>query len=108
MMDRCTLYARTPGAVDEFNNPADVFTAGVSVICGYKSLATGETEQDTQALTIDGELRLPVGTALTAADRVMLTHRYGKAITPVLLDLVGMPVPGPSGIKVGVRRVLNG
>lgn len=105
MMDSCLIFAHSSGTTNVYGKKVDTYAAGVPSICGYNATASGEVLQGTEVLTIDAEIRLPVDTVIDDRDRIQLTKRFGRTITPILFDVVGLPELGPSGIVAKVRRV---
>ncbi len=105
MMDQCLIYAHSNGALNAYGKKTDVYAAGVASICGFDATGSGEILQGTEVLTIDAAIRLPVATVIDDRDRIQLTKRFGKSVTPIMFDVVGLPEMGPSGIVAKVRRV---
>lgn len=109
MQDICQLGARSAGAADDFGVPAEVYTYGQSLYCGYRELSPRELQGMTEVARFDGELRLPVDTAIDDIDRVRITHRYGVALaTPRVYELAGDARRGPSGLVVQLVEVTDG
>jgi hypothetical protein len=110
MMDTCTLLVYT-STVDEFGEPIATYTPGGSFRCGFDPTATRERNADepgTDRVITDGRLRLPLTAqgVVKPADRIQLTHRYGVALVrPMLLDVIGEPLAGPSALVVNVQEV---
>lgn len=53
--------------------------------------AVKETMDGNQAAVSDAEIRLPVGTAVTNADRIQIMKRHGEELTyPLLFGVVGI------------------
>lgn len=105
MMDSCLIFAHSSGALNAYGKKADVYAAGVASICGFDATGSGEVLQGTEVLTIDAAIRLPVDTVIDDRDRIQVTKRFGKPVTPIMFDVVGLPEMGPSGIVAKVRRV---
>lgn len=107
-MDTCVIMSHSAGAANNYGKPADIYVDGAPTACGYKPRSTREAQQGNETVIIDAELRLPIGTAVKAADRVRLTKRYGEALaTPLLFSVIGQPAQGPSGLVVNLRRVTD-
>jgi len=107
MMDTCIIHDHSAAAVNEFGNPTNTYTArGEATICGFKRVGSAEMLQGNESPTIDAELRLPRATLIDALDRVQLTKRYGTVMpTPLLFDVVGVAIPGPSAILLSLKAV---
>ena len=107
MMDTCTLLIYSAGATDAYGTPGDTYVETSVLACGYKPTGTREVQQGNEAVLIDGELRLPIGTTIKSTDRIRLVTRYGEAITPLLFAVIGQPAQGPSGLVVKLRKVTD-
>lgn len=108
MMDTCTILTQSAGATDGYGNPADSYSEGSPLDCGYKPRSSREAQQGNETVLIDAELRLPVATTIKSADKVKLTKRYGETLTtPLIFYVVGQPAKGPSGLVVNLRRVTD-
>ena len=109
MMDACEVGSHADGAKDRFGHRTDGYTWGAAIRCGLSFYAqasgsdevqSGEVEQTTHIL------RLPKSASIKARDRVRVTARFGETLTaPLLFDVVGPPLTGPSGTVVNLRQV---
>lgn len=108
MMDTCTILTFSTGAANGYGKPAVSYAEGSPIICGYRPRSTREVQQGNETVIIDGELRLPITTAIKSTDRVRLTKRFGETLaTPLLFSVIGQPAQGPSGLVVSLRRVTD-
>ena len=108
MMDTCIIYAHSATSQNAYGKPGATYTAGARQACGYDATGGGEVLQGNETVTVDATFRLPVGTEVSALDRVQLVARFGNelAISP-MFEVVGMPEEGPSGIVVNARKVVS-
>jgi head-tail adaptor len=106
MTDTCVVQTRTATA-DTYGEMIGTYSDGDALACGFRYLSGGElaTEQ-MRMLRTEAELRLPIGTTVTALDRVKLTKRYGAALTTTLVfEVVGPIRRGPAGLLLMLRKV---
>ena len=112
MMDCCTILKFTPGAVNPrgYAYPSYIVVRE-RVSCGLQhsrvnSEAMLKAAEGTQVPMFDGTLRMPIDTQISALDRVKITHRFGVSVSDgELLEVVGTPRRGPSGLLASVKRV---
>jgi hypothetical protein len=113
MMDRCTVLSRKESAEPNargYKTPRYVETC-FCVPCGLQHSKTNteamlKSAEGTQVPMFDGSLRLPLATDISGLDRVRITHRFGVAVDDgELLEIVGEPRRGPSGLYANVKRV---
>jgi hypothetical protein len=109
LQDTCIVQTRSEAATDPYGEGGATYTPGSPIRCGYKARSSREVQQGNETVLIDGELRLPHGTAIVSLDRVQVTKRYGETLTPPLLFyVVGQPAIGVSGVVVSLKRVTDG
>jgi hypothetical protein len=106
MMDTCRLGTKTESQSTSGHVSAS-FSYGAGVACGFSPKGSKVAERpDGSPVFSDASLRLPLGTAVTATDRVKLTHRFGVALSPEEeWDVAGEPARGPSGVVVPLNKV---
>lgn len=110
MMDTCTLSVWTP-TVDEYGTEIAGYTDTTGVACGIDVTGTRQKErrrQDGTIAEVAAVLRLSLddGEALTAKDRVTVTHRNGESLNPVLAyGIDGAVERGPTGVVVRLVEV---
>lgn len=110
MMDTCTLRVWTP-TVDDYGTEIEGYTDTIGVACGLDVTGTRQKErrrQDGTIAMIAAVLRLSLddGEALTAKDRVTVTHRNGEALSPALAyGIDGAVERGPTGVVVRLVEV---
>ncbi len=111
MGDTCTLRVWTP-TVDDYGTEIEGWTDAAGVACGLDvtpGVGTKERRrQDGTIYTVAATLRLSLddGAALTAKDGVVVTHRNGEALSPVLAYGIDGPIQrGPTGIVVSLVEV---
>lgn len=104
MMDtgKVLVYAAT---TDAYGNPAETYTAGSAISCGFKPVRPYEVNGTSQVPQYDAELRLPIGTTITSLDRFQLTHRFGVDVADEVYSVIGQPKRGVSGLVVLLERV---
>ncbi len=99
--DPTDVYEETETAIPAYTPDAETIKAGLKPL-------SREIVVYSQVRQVDGQLRLPLDTVLDSRDRVLLLTRHGRALTtPLLFDLLGAPVPGPSGLVVLVEEVTD-
>lgn len=108
MMDTCTIDVYTIGSTDAYGAPVPTWPAGSPLSCGFHVFKVDEVLGQTMVPTADAQVRLPIGTALGAKDRITVTKRFGVAVTNVSYVIVGDAVRGPSGLVVNLKRVSDG
>lgn len=106
MMDACQLGTKTESQSTS-GHVSVSFSYSESLACGFSAKGSKVAERpDGSPVFSDAALRLPLGTAVTATDRVKLTHRFGVALSPEEeWDVAGEPARGPSGIVVPLNKV---
>lgn len=53
----------------------------------------------------DAKLRLPYDAVVSVMDVVKITKRYGAVVTPIVYEVMGAPLSGPTGIVCYLRQV---
>ena len=116
MQDEGWAYRYDPTAVNAYNLPVAAYTrASHATVCGFEPTAS-EVQRSGEVGTIDGKLRLPIGTVINEHDLFLLTKRYGVALTDTsvvngsnvtgqLYSVFGPPERGPSGLVVKLKSV---
>lgn len=110
MMDTCTLHVWTP-TVDDYGTEIAGYTDTTGIACGLDVTGTRQKErrrQDGTIVEVAAALRLSIddGAALTAKDRVTVTHRNGEALSPALAyGIDGAVERGPTGIVVRLVEI---
>jgi hypothetical protein len=66
-----------------------------------------EVEKDKTIVTYDAIARLPISQAevWNIKDRLIVTKRFGTAITPITYDVAAPVRRGPSGIRLVLKKV---
>lgn len=109
MMDTCLILAYSEGAQDEYGKTRPTYTAGAATRCGFDGAKHDEAMDEAEVEVADGQLRLPLGTAVGHKDRIKITNRYGEALaTPPIYDTIGEPAKGPSGLVLNLKLVTDG
>lgn len=116
MLDTALILTYAAGAQDAHGTPVETYTpASVAISCGYRP-GSGAA-QPSQAEHMDnarvpealGIFRLPVGTVIAGKDRIRLTHRAGRLLSPAVdYQIVGDTTPGMAALLVKVRSVTDG
>ena len=110
MQDTCVLE-RCVVMVDDYGSEVETYPQGEPVACGFDPTSVGKREYrraDGTIAVIDGTLRLSIedGAALTAQDRVRITHRHGELLSaPLVFGLDGPPERGATGIVLRLVQV---
>lgn len=108
MSDVChrLVYSRT---YDDYNSPIEVWTESMTDIpCGIDQKPGSESSGATDvAVTYDTTIRLPIDQAEVwdVKDRLLLTQRFGSAITSITYWISSPVQRGPSGIRLLLKKV---
>lgn len=109
MLDRCQLLVCTQTGTDAHNRPVSGYTPQPESVCGVKVASNREVETAGGVVLVDYIVRLPYGTAVTAADRIRLTGQFGvTAFTPVDCEIVGAVQHGSTAVVMSVKRIVHG
>jgi len=103
--DTVTIKKYTHGIQDNYGYKEDGFADIVGVACGFKPKSVGETMGNTEVSTMSAEIRLSIDTEISGLDQILLTHRYGQPIDPILFNISGTPIKGSTGIVIQVIKV---
>lgn len=112
MMDTCKLVSRTVSGADAFGNPVAGWSEQESA-CGFDALirqgrSSYEVMPGTDVPVFDARLRLPLTANVTNLDRVRITKRFGETLTkPLLFEVVGNPMRGPTCLVLNLRSVIS-
>ena len=79
------------------------YPAQTAISCGFKPGRVREVMDNGQVVMAQPELRLPLGTAVTALDRFEVTHRYGEALTTTEVYAITGIRRGPSGLVLDLE-----
>jgi hypothetical protein len=112
MQDTCRrwVYVETK---DDYGQAVVEYMEGELFPCGFQP--TPVTNRlikriNSDYVAVDAEIRLPLSAygQITALDRVQLVARFGDtaAGSDDLYEIVGEILPGPTGIVIGLRKVL--
>lgn len=86
----------------------DTFPCGIAHGSGSAQGAIDSVEGGPTRETVvtQRRVRLPVQAAVGPSDRLRFTHEQGEALTePIVYEVVGDALRGPSAVVVNVRRV---
>lgn len=108
MMDTCTLDRYTDGGADIYGTPNPTWVSDTPIACGFNTTRVEEVLGQTMVPAAEAAIRLPLATVLNPKDRITITHRFGVAITAQSYTVVGDAERGPSGLKVGLKKVTDG
>lgn len=108
MLDTCRIAPYLAGAKDGYNRPASGYGApGPAVACTVLEEANKEfqpTGQQTPRSAL--RIRLPLGTAVGFQDRIQVTHRFGRPVTPpAVYRAIGQPETMMDAVEVPVEAV---
>lgn len=107
MQDTCVVLTHQANTGD-YGYGVPGYASGVPIPCGFNPKAR-EVMGDTEIALTDGSLRLPLNTAVTNLDRVILTHRFDVQLVPgEVYEIMGVPERGPSGLRLNLRVVTDG
>ena len=111
MMDVChrAVYSRTQS---DSGADIEVWTEStVDIPCGIDQASMrSDAEKVEQKMTVvlyDAVVRLPLSQAEVwdMKDRLVLTQRFGSAITPITYGISSPIVRGPSGIRMNLQKI---
>jgi len=111
LLDTCVLLPYTVTATDDYGKPVEVWEEGVTSACGYDPQASRfkESLNQTEVPVEVSALRLPLDIAIDNRDKVRLTHRYSRLLTPYLyFEIYSDPIIGLSGITILMKNVTDG
>ena len=109
MSDTChrSVYSST---TDEYGQAVDAWTENSTDIpCGVEQQSGNENmSPDKTVVTYDAVARLPIAQAevWSTKDRLILTKRFGEAITSIVYGIVAPVQRGPSGIRLLLQKVV--
>lgn len=109
MHDVChrLVYTRT---YDDYGAPVEVWTENTTDIpCGLDSRPGSESHNPTGVAVIyDATVRLPISQAdvWDVKDRLLLTQRFGSAVTNITYWIASPVQRGPSGIRLLLKKVV--
>jgi hypothetical protein len=105
MMDTCVIMTHST-LLDSYGADSQVFTDGLPTICNVDMTVVMENRKaDMTVEKIDATIRLPIGTVIKPADRVRITARYGIAVMPIELEVVGAIRMHVTGLVVDLQAV---
>jgi hypothetical protein len=108
LLDSCRILVYTTGAADAYGVSAITYIAGSEINCGYEPTASKEVQRENQVIVTDGKLRLPIVTAVTTSDRILVTRKIGETLTTQpTYEIVGL-VQGPTAIVLDLALVTDG
>lgn len=108
MHDTChrLAYSKT---VDDYNSPVETWTENATDIpCGIDQQAGSENlGAGNVTVTYDAVVRLPISQAdvWDVKDRLLLTKRFGVAVTNIAYWVASPIQRGPSGLRMLLRKV---
>jgi hypothetical protein len=106
MQDRCVVLAYDSTARDGHNKPVPTWVdAEEDTACRFKPDPGREVSNGSETVLADAIVRLPLGTSIGSQDRVRITKRFRRSITPLLYEVIGIPAPGATDILVNLRFV---
>jgi hypothetical protein len=108
MMDTAVVQTFSASTADSWGIPADSYSDGSAVYCGFNNKAGIETQGEGEVVQYDATVRLPIGTAVTESDRIKITKRHGTTLsTPLIFEIVRLR-RGPSGLLLELEQVTDG
>ncbi len=105
MQDLCVVRSCSQ-SLDAYGAVVESFTDGAPVACGVKMTSGKENRRDDMNVErIDATIRLPIGTAVKAADHIKVTYRFGVAAAQEY-EIIGEIRRGPAGYQVDVQELV--
>ena len=108
MEDMCrrTVFSFT---TNDYGEPVSAWTENITDIpCGIEQqTGTENMGPDKVVVTYDAVVRLPISQAevWSVKDRLILTKRFGTAITPITYGIAAPVQRGPSGIRLLLQKI---
>ena len=81
------------------------WVAGAALACKFIVGQTDEVQDEGRVITARAKARLPIGTAVTSANRIRMTKRNGTAITSVDYEILGQPEQHETALLVYLEKV---
>jgi hypothetical protein len=93
LRDRCVVQVWTEGATNAYNYAGrPTYVAGDEIACSYQESSASEAAQTIlQVPTEDATVWLAPAVVVTNRDRIQITKRSGRAITPITYTVQGNP-----------------
>lgn len=93
MTDTCRILTYVSDAIDEVGQPMPTYATGAEIACAFRPGASAESEAATATKhAATAELWLPLDTAVTRHDRVLITRLWGETLSSALAySVVGDP-----------------
>jgi hypothetical protein len=102
--DKCKVGVAT--FADTHDPTALTWTYGTEISCGFDAMPSSETVDGAEATITDAVVRVPVGTAVNADDRIKVTTRNFSALTTAeVYAVVGAPRVGIAATVCKVKRI---
>lgn len=104
--DTCVIKVITY-SVDSYREITDSATDSAATACQliYQP-GTEMKDGDNITLAYDASIRLPIGTTISAKDRVSITHRYGTALgTTILFEVLSPPRTTTLCVQANLKKV---
>jgi len=99
-----TYHATADSHGQMVNSPS----GGSAISCGFRWKTSKDAFSVGGAGVVaegDAELRLPIGTTITAKERVKITYLRGSALgTALIFQVIGEPRPGLTAILVDLKK----
>lgn len=101
--DTCVIQTLST-ARDSTGAIINSYSDGSAIACGFEPAGGSEGRTDEKTgVTTDAIVRVPIGTAVTAKDRIKITKRHGTSITALVFGVASEPQRGPSCLVIGLR-----
>ena len=108
MHDTCVVQTYTSTTLDSYRQPTVTYPDGSAISCGFRWKTSKDAFSVGGAGVVaegDAELRLPIGTTITAKERVKITYLRGSVLgTALIFQVIGEPRPGLTAILVDLKR----
>lgn len=107
MLDACRILAHVEGSKDSYNRPTESYgSPGAEIVCTLLTQTPNEyqpTGQQTPQAAV--RLRVPLGTVIESRDRVQVTKRFGRSVTPITYRVTGQPIPMVDALEAELEAV---
>jgi len=102
--DACKIGKAT--LTDAHDPTAMTWVYGEEIACGFKASPPKETQDGAEVTITDAVIRVPIGTEVSAQDRIKITTRNLSALaTEEVYAVVGEPVTGMVALICQAKRL---
>jgi head-tail adaptor len=106
MWDTCIVQVWS-GSADAYGELIETYTDGSALACRFVPASGTESRRSNMTqVVMPAMVRLPLGTAVTAKDRVKITKRFGSTLTtPLIFGVDDASISGATCVTVKLKDV---